>query len=60
MPKKIDPQIRIQRRDLKDLIRDEIYGADVKGNTLGAYVIVPKEKVKAIAKKIANRAIVGH
>jgi len=55
-------QIRVMKADLKDLIRDEIYGA---ASALvcppnGKVLVIPHEAVKRIAKRIANRAVIGH
>ena len=64
-PVKVHPQIRVMRADLKDMIRDEIYGAGLKEvgeiNLKGKNVIcIPIQDVKKIAKKIAMRATIGH
>jgi hypothetical protein len=59
---KVDSQVRIQRADLKDLIRDEVYGAAIANpaNAASSLLILRKEDVKKLAKRIANRAIIGH
>jgi hypothetical protein len=65
MPKKsekIDPEIRVKRRNLKDLIRDEIYGAGVKSEGVaypGSKLVIPTSEVAGIAKRIAKRALIG-
>jgi len=61
-----DPaQIRIMRADMKDMIRDELYGAGLKEHgdiALGGknVICIPVSEVKKIAKRIAKRAMVGH
>jgi len=59
-----DPaQIRIMRADMKDMIRDELYGAGLQVDIAidGKRVIcIPVSEVKNIAKRIAKRALVGH
>jgi hypothetical protein len=54
MPKKKhpSPHVMISVRDLKDIIRDELYG-------LGGYDIFPSETVKAVTKAIAKRALLS-
>jgi hypothetical protein len=50
--------LKIQSRDLQDLIRDEIYGA-AEGEGVSV-ICIPMEKVKKIARKIAARVFIGH
>ena len=57
-PVKVDSQIRVMKRDLKDMIRDELYGAGVSFED--EFVCIPKKKVAEIAKHIAKRATIGH
>jgi hypothetical protein len=57
--KKVDPEIRVKRRNLKDLIRDEIYGANDLEQEKKGYLVIPIESVKEIAKRIAKRALIG-
>jgi len=64
-PTKVHTQVRVMRADLKDMIRDEIYGAGLKEvgeiNLKGKNVIcIPIADVKKIAKRIAMRATIGH
>lgn len=64
-PDKPKPQIRVMRADLKDMIRDELYGAAmatsgemaVKGKNV---LCIEMSEVKKIAKRIAKRATIGH
>ena len=63
--KKDRAQVRVMRADLKDMIRDELYGAGMKEageiSIKGKNVIcIPVAEVKKIAKRIAMRATVGH
>jgi len=54
-------EVKISKKDLADLIRDEIYGANVReGVFLEDFVVIPIAQVKKIAKKIAMRTIIGH
>jgi hypothetical protein len=61
---KVKPQIRINRADLKDLVRDELYGAvrekyhSAKDGKL--LLVIPSSEVKELAKRVAARAMVGH
>jgi hypothetical protein len=65
-PTKVHTQIRIMKTDLKDLIRDEIYGAALADwpteMTYGGKRIlcIPMEEVAGLAKRIAKRAVIGH
>lgn len=60
VPKKVDPQVRVQKRDLEDLIRDEIYGASSISPAIHKIVVLHYKEVAKLAKRIARRAIVGH
>jgi len=50
-------------RNLKDIIRDELYGADIQGQSIaidGRQVLcIPIDEVKNLAKKIVKRADIG-
>lgn len=54
--KPFNPLVKIARADLKDMIRDELYGWQKNKNK----VVMPVKKVGALAKRIARRAIIGH
>jgi len=58
--KKVDSQVRIQLADLKDLIRDEIYGASIEIGADCSLIAIAKKDIKKLVRRIANRAIVGH
>jgi hypothetical protein len=63
-PEKIDPEIRVKRRNLKDLIRDEIYGAyaeEARSMSFGdePVICIRTKDVAKIAKRIAKRAMIG-
>jgi len=64
---KVKTQIRIMKPDLKDMIRDELYGSGIKSCTniiiddnLVKVVCIPMSEIKKIAKRIAGRSIRGH
>ena len=65
---KVKTQIRIMKPDLKDMIRDELYGAGMKECTkiisgddcVVKVVCIPVSEIKKIAKRIASRSIKGH
>ena len=45
-----------RRQNVKDIIRDEIYGADPSA---GKYIVLDKSDVAKIAKQIMKRAAIG-
>lgn len=65
MDKKPSPEIHVRSRNLKDLIRDEIYGAALKKvegvqAAKGTNIIcLEMAEVDKIAKRIAKRAMIG-
>lgn len=50
--------LKVQSRDLQDLIRDEIYGA--ANSTMAGVLLLETCEVKKIARRIAARVFVGH
>lgn len=58
MPKseKPSPHVSISARDLKDIIRDELYNLQADFKADGEF---PNELVKEIAKAIVNRALLS-
>jgi hypothetical protein len=58
-PEKIDPEIRVKRRNLKDVIRDEIYGGGAFDPNESGYIRIRVKDVAGIAKRIAKRAMIG-
>jgi len=67
MPKekiKVDPETKAKRRNFRDVIRDEIYGAAMKAG--GEVVVAGKNVIRLdtkdvdkIAKRIARRWLIG-
>lgn len=56
MPKseKPSPQIAISARNLRDIVRDELYEVQAK---MKCHDDLPNELIKQVAKKIVKRAI---
>lgn len=52
-------EVKISKKDLADLIRDEIYGATIWPECK-KIIFLHSGDVKKIAKKIAMRTIIGH
>ena len=53
--------IKISRRDIKDMIRDELYAYQIswKGKP-HPLIVIPLEEVKGLVDSIAKRATIGH
>lgn len=59
-PKRLKKEVRVLSPDLKDLIRDEIYGMCRRITAEGTESLIDLRDVKKVAAKIAKRAIRGH
>ncbi len=53
-PEKPPPRVEISARDLKDIIKDELYGLNSRPDT-----DIPSELVKETAKSIVKRALLS-
>ena len=53
--------IKIRRRDIKDMIRDELYAYQIawKGKPQ-PLIVIPLAEVKELVESIAKRATIGH
>ncbi len=52
--------IKTRRRNVKDIIRDEIHGAGSKKQPeFAEYILIPKKDVKKIAERIIKRTSIG-
>jgi len=51
-----------RRRNIEDIIRDEIYGAGIYGSGSlvdGDMLVIPIKEIKKIAKRIVRRTSIG-
>ena len=53
------PRVMISARDLKDIIRDELYGLQGSLKAQEGANVISNEDVKEIAKAIVNRALLS-